>query len=331
MSRAEANTSEASTQTRRRWLAWVQNLLGAAVLIGFGHYLWGRREHFASVLAISVGDVALLIATTLVTWMAASTQSWVLYRASGARVGFCESFVLATATGFGNYLPARIGTIARAHYLKSVHGLRYARFGSIQGIRTVQMVVATGLTGIAGTLGVAASGGRLSLELLAVFAVLCCLPVLAWLWRPPPTRAGAGRIRRIVNDFVEGFAQLRARPGVSLVALALVLIQLVSLAVRFLIAAHAIGAEPSVAVLLLWAPLAALSLFAALTPGGLGIREAIMGYATFATGASFDEGLYVGTLDRAVLLGMMALFGSASFITVWARIRRAERTQPPRP
>ena len=153
-------------------------LFGTGIaLIALG---WGWRP--TRTYAFAVAALSLLAVTIYGTDLGAGESKFFLkymLASQSAVMWMSALFVLATATGFGNYLPARIGTIARAHYLKSVHGLRYARFGSIQGIRTVQMVVATGLTGIAGTLGVAASGGRLSLELLAVFAVLCCLPVLA--------------------------------------------------------------------------------------------------------------------------------------------------------
>ena len=307
----------------RRWWAHLQNLIGAAVLFGFGYYLWRHRAHFASVLDVSVLDVLVLGALVVVTWVVTSAQSWLLYRASGIRVGFWESVVLAVATAFGNYLPARVGTIARAHYLKSIHGMRYARFVSVSGIRTVLMVVATGLAGILGTVGIFVGGGPLSVELLLLFSALCIAPVLAWVWRPPARTEGAGRIRRILHDFAEGFAQLRARPGISGAVLVLVMTQYASLALRFFVAARATGGDVPTTLLLLMAPLAALVSFTAITPGGLGLREAVMGYASFATGTSFANGLYVGTLDRAVLLGMMAVFGSASFLTIWTRIRRA--------
>jgi uncharacterized membrane protein YbhN (UPF0104 family) len=238
-------------------------------------------------------------------------------------VGFWECLLLAVATAFGNYLPARLGTLIRAHYLKSRHGLRYARLVGVTGARTVLMVMATGLAGMAGTLGIALSGGPLSMELLLVFFALCVIPVVTWFWRPRAREGKMSRIQRMLQDFAEGFALLRTRPAMSVGVMVMVVGQYASLAGRFYVAARATGSEPTLALLLLMAPMAALTGFVAITPGGLGLREAVMGYASYATGAPFSNGLFVGTVDRAVLLGMVTVFGSASFIAVWIRIRRS--------
>ena len=84
-------------------------------------------------------------------------------------------------------------------------------------------------------------------------------------------------------------------------------------------------------VVLLLAPLAALANFAALTPGALGLREAVMGYAMHAVGESFSSGIYLGTMDRAVLLALVTLTGGPSFLWVWSRVRQAGAGGPARP
>lgn len=116
----------------------------------------------------------------------------------------------------------------------------------------------------------------------------------------------------------------------SLAVLSLILGQQATLVVRFQVAAMATGAEPSLGVLMLLAPLATLTSYLSVTPGGLGVREAVMGYATFATGSSFTSGVYVGTFDRAIQLAMVAVFGGASFVSMWWKSRQGA-SSPPRP
>jgi len=305
------------------WLALLQNLLGAAIVLGFLWYLWLHRSRFAAVLDVSIFDLGLLTLLALFTKLATSTQAYVLYRASGIEIGFFENLVLALATHFGNYLPMRFGTLLRARYLKAAHGLRYARFGGISTVRTLLVVIATGLFGLGGTVGVALLGGRLSVELLASFGALAALPLAALGWRPPKRRAEPGRLLRIWYDFSDGLTRLRSQPGVSLQVMGLVLVEYASLSTRFLIASHAMGAQVSISMLVLLAPLAALANSTALTPGGFGARETLMGYVTYATGTSFAEGAFVGALDRAVLLGIDAVGGTGSFLRIWTRIRAA--------
>jgi uncharacterized membrane protein YbhN (UPF0104 family) len=317
----DAFRSEESVGWRRR-LFWLPDLVAAVVVFGFLALLWSRRAHLASVLEISLQEIAILCGVVGLTWVVVAAQNYLLYRASGIQVGFWECVVLMAGSGFGNYLPMRLGTVVRAQYLKSVHGFRYARFGSAFGVRTVLLVGATGILGLVGAIGIGLAGGRWSVELLLVFTSLLLVPLMAWVTPLPGPARGVGRVRRILGDFAEGIRSLRQRPWTSLAVLVLIVLQQVTLAARFAVAAAATGSDPPLAVLLLLAPLAVLTAYLSVTPGGLGVREAVMGYATYASGASFSSGLYVGTVDRAIQLAMVAALGGASFAFMWWRSRR---------
>jgi uncharacterized membrane protein YbhN (UPF0104 family) len=144
----------------------------------------------------------------------------------------------------------------------------------------------------------------------------------------PRVEASSGRLPRIWNDFVDGFAIARARPKISYAVLALIVLQQVTLGVRLAIGFEAFQTQPSPWLLLLLAPLVMLVSFVAFTPGGLGIREAAIGYVTFATGYDFNLGLFAGSLDRAVLLVITAVLGPPSFLYVWKRLRSGGAASP---
>lgn len=172
--------------TRVRLLVRLHDLAAIVVVGGFAAFLWDRREHLGSVLDISPLQVASLCGVVVLTWLAVAGQNYLLYRASDIQVGFWECVVLTAGSGFGNYLPMRLGTLVRARYLKSVHGLGYARFGSVFGIRTILTLAATGVLGLAGTAVVGLEGGRWSVELLLAFAFLILVPAVAWVVPLPP-------------------------------------------------------------------------------------------------------------------------------------------------
>lgn len=304
----------------RSWASWLQNLAGVGVLAGFAWYLFSRREHFAGVLQISRLDVAALVALTGVAFLVISAQSYLLFRAAGVRFSFRENLLLSLATFFGNYLPMRLGTLTRARYLKVVHGLGYARFGSVFGVRVVLTVVATGVMGLIGTLGLALTGGHLSIPLLALFLAFAVLPASILIWKAPSPPRQEGRAFRALYDFAAGVAELRRRPSLSLQVLGLLMVQYAAAGARFYVAARAIGEDVSPLLVGLLAPVASLANFTALTPGALGLREAVMGYVTYAAGTSFSAGAYLGTLDRMVLLVVVALTGGPAFLWVWMRV-----------
>jgi uncharacterized membrane protein YbhN (UPF0104 family) len=302
----------------------VEHAVALIIIGGAAAYLWAHRDEFTAVLDIPHGRALAIAAGVVVSLLASSVQNYVMLRAENVQIGFLENFMLSLAGNLGNYLPMRAGTLVRLRYLKSKHGLRYARFGSIFGIRTVLILLATGVLGTAGTLGLWHSGRPLSLQLLTIFGTLVCVAGYFTL-RPPSRRlSGSGRIAKAANDFAEGFETIHSRPGVSLQVSAFLLVQFLALGWRFLLTFEAIGLEPSPYLLLLLSPLATLVSFVAITPGALGLREAVMGYAALVTGIGFDSGFFAGAVDRAVMLVILCALGAPSLVFCWRRMNRAE-------
>jgi len=303
----------------------VENALGVAILVATGWALWQRRSAFAELLDASWADLGTMGALLLAAWMLSTAQTWVLFKAEGATIGFWENLVLAICANFANYLPMRVGTVLRGRYMKHVHGLRYARFGSIFGIRTVLLVSACGILGAVAALGLWLFEDRPAWLLLIAFLGMALGAIIALLVRLPRLEGSDRRLARIWNDFIDGFATARAQPRLSLIVLALTLTQQLALGLRLLIGFDAFQAHPSPWLLLLLAPLVMLVSFVAITPGALGLREAAIGYVAFATGYDFDLGLFAGSLDRAVMLVFTLGLGAPSFIYVWRRLGSAER------
>ncbi len=304
-----------------RWRPWIENTLGLVIVVTTGWVLWRQRATFGELLDASWWDLGAMGALVLVGSVLSAAQSWVLFRAEGAPIGFGENFLLAASANFANYLPMRAGTVLRGTYMKQVHGLRYARFGSIFGIRAVLLVCACGLLGTLGTLGMWLFESRPAWFLLCLFVSIAVAAAIASLLPLPRMKGGDGRLPRIWNDFVDGFATARAQPQISLIVLVLVLLQQLTLGLRLLIGFDAFQAQASPWLLLLLAPVVMLISFVAFTPGGLGLREAAIGYVAFATGYDFNLGLFAGSLDRAVLLALALLVGTPSFLYVWRRLR----------
>lgn len=312
------------SKAKRPWRPWVENALGLVVLVATGWALWRQRETFAELIDTSWGDVFAMGALVLVAWFAAAAQTWVLFRAEDATIGFSENMALAACANFANYLPMRVGTVLRGRYMKQVHGLRYARFGSIFGIRTVLLVSSSGLLGAVAAFGLWLVEGRPAWLLLIGFVAMTTCAAVALLVPLPRLDESGSRLPRIWNDFVDGFATARARPHISAIVLALTLVQQLALGLRLYIGFDAFHAEASLWLMLLLAPLVMLVSFVAFTPGGLGLREAAIGYVAFATGYDFNIGLFAGSLDRAVLLILTVVLGAPSFVYVWKRLSTVE-------
>jgi uncharacterized membrane protein YbhN (UPF0104 family) len=320
----EGAVSEENRRPRKRIVDLAQNLLGLVIVTWFGWYLWQRRDHLLGVLDVSVDDVALVAALTLANWTFTAAQSAVMYRAAGINMTFTENWLLTAGAGFGSYLPMMAGTVVRFHYMKSIHGLRYARSGSISWLRAIAVAISTAAFGLLGTAGLWLTGERSSVALGLLFFAMLVAPVLVLLVRVP--ERWLARLPRAKNlrDFFEGLSHLREQRKPGLWLLVWIALQQVSLAMRLGIAANATGQSPPLLLLCIMGPLGVFISFVSITPAALGLREAVLGYVTYATGSSFGSGMYMGALDRAVSLALITVFGGASLAYLWRRIRRAE-------
>jgi len=310
----------ARAREKKRWRQWVENVIGLAILVATGWVLWQRRSSFRELLDASWTDLGVMGLLVLAGWALSSAQTWVLLRAERARIGFWENLVLTSCANFANYLPMRLGTVLRGRYMKQVHGLRYARFGSIFGIRAILLVSASGMLGAVGALGLWLSEGRPTRVLLVGFVGMALASIIALLVPLPKLESPERRLPRIWNDFVEGFAMARARPRVSVIVLVLTLLQQLTLGLRLFVGFEAFQTTLSPWLPLLLAALVMLVSFIAITPGGLGLREAAIGYVAFATGGDFGLGLFAGSLDRAVMLVLTLVLGAPSFVYIWKKL-----------
>ena len=219
----------------------------------------------------------------------------------------------------------RVGTLVRGRYMKQLHGLRYARYGSVFGIRTVLLVSASGLLGAIGTLGLWLFEDRPAWLLLSVFMGMVVATGAALLFRLPRFEESDRRLPESGTISWTVLPTARDRPGISLILLVLIVLQQLALGLRLFISFDAFQAYASPWLLILLAPLVILISFVAITPGGLGLREGAIGYVAFATGYDFNLGLFAGSLDRAVILALTLVLGGPSFIYVWRRLTDRQR------
>lgn len=332
VSRRAANHSPVLDVTldrrKQQWLRAAENALGIASVLAVGWYIWLKRAEFSSLLDLSMLDLIVLTLGTVGAWGCNAWQTMLMYRAEGKEMSLYENMMLASAANFGNYMPLRAGTLVRATYMKQVHGLSYSRTGSIFGIRVVLMVVSTGALGLIGVIGLWASGGAFSLELCLVFSGLLLLAALAFAFPLPKFRGRSGRLSRAWSDFRAGFEMMQTRADVSTQVCLIMLLQHALIGARLVVALDSVGAVTSPFAIVILAPLLGLSTFISIVPGGLGIREALMGYVSFATGTAFSRGLFAASIDRVVMLLVTATLGLAGFIYVWRRTRPAPGPPP---
>ncbi len=309
----------------KRLLRWPVTIAVVAVLVVL---VWQRRDDLRPLWEDPSSDLALIAVLIVVGHFLNSAEFWVVYRATGVRVGFLENWMVFTAGLLGNLMPGQIGTIYKFRYMNAVHGVPYAKSGSNYGANLVISLGSSAIVGIVGVVAYAAGGGDFA---WAVFGVLIALgatcvalmrfPLPDWpLLRGSPARAAA--------SFNDGWHEIQRTPRTSLEVLAIDVVKYVLTAWRFQLAFGLLGVDESFWFFLVVAPAAAIAGIIAFTPGALGFRELFVTTAAVGMGATLDDGLLAATTDRGVMLASAVVLGAAGYAYTVPRLRRARTTQP---
>lgn len=217
----------------------------------------------------------------------------------GVRLTFHEWFGLASVTTMGNYItPFSGGLLIRAAYLKKRHRLPYAQFTTMLTSNYLIMFWLIGVIGLL-ALGVIGQGWQRYWPIVLLFGVVVATISVIFLF-PVQQVPWENRIGRFLNTLLTGWFMVR-RDYALLLRLALLTLLTICLnALSFWLAYEALGQPISFIAALLLGLVAAFSIFVNLTPGNLGIQEAMVGLSAELLGAGGGAGLLAVLLIRAV-------------------------------
>ncbi|MFM8390649.1 MAG: lysylphosphatidylglycerol synthase domain-containing protein, partial [Actinomycetota bacterium] len=153
----------------KKLLRWPVTIAVVAVLFVL---VWQRRDDLRPLWEDPSWDLALIAVLIVIGHFLNSSEFWVVYRATGVRVGFVENWMVFTAGLLGNLLPGQVGTIYKFRYMNAVHGVPYAKSGSNYGANLVISLGSSAIVGIIGVVAYASGGGDFA---WAVFGVLIAL------------------------------------------------------------------------------------------------------------------------------------------------------------
>ena len=313
----------------RRWLARCPRgssraalaVVTAAVLVGFAAFLVGQSTHIAETYALRPRTFAAVAGLILTTLALRSLANQRLFRCLGVSASTWDWFRLVTVESLSNTLPFSAGLVAKAVYLKRVHAFPYGSFALGQ-VSLMVMILATN-----GALGLAALFLRLPASAAspigAAFALMAASGVLLFLPEPIARRIGG---RWLPAEAASPAVVRRAGPGVALLQAAILLTNAASLKLCF-----ALGpSEVEFAACVVFSTAIVLTRLAPITPGGIGIRELLIGGLAHATGFDLSDAVIAATAVRIVETGIIFTLGGV-FTTRLAGMAMESPREPPRP
>jgi uncharacterized membrane protein YbhN (UPF0104 family) len=240
------------------------------------YYAYEHHQDFAFVASVSVTDTAWAGFLILAAFIISVYQFGLFLKNAGLSLELVELTALTMAMCLGNLLiPMRGGTGALALYLKKTHGLDFTSFAVIYGGTGLLMaLINTGLAAF-GLILLALINGSLypALSLLVGAMFIICLYLSLF---PPPTRRRGAGLSRFIFEAVRSW-HLLTRDRLLLLRLAIsFLLTALALAGSFYFIYKALGLPLSAFGVLITSSLGNMANLIAITPGSLGIFDAVV-------------------------------------------------------
>jgi uncharacterized membrane protein YbhN (UPF0104 family) len=252
----------------------------------FAYYLAHHPETIRQLRHLPLPIVLGLVALYVVVFVAVALVTRASLHLYDKHMGLQENILFNAYSSLINFFgPGQSGPIFRGAYLKQRHSLSIKDYTFATLLYYAFYVVISVMFLLIGSRPWWQTAGLMALAAAASFAFI------RWYQR----RKGAGK-------------HARFNPAVVAVIFAATIVQLAALALINGVELHNVGAHPSVSQVLAYTGVSNLTLFVALTPAGIGIRESFLLFSehlhhintsTIVAANLVDRGAYV------VFLGML--------------------------
>lgn len=295
---------------------WLKNLLGLVIIV---FLLWYLAEHWQDVkalLKLNGFELAVIYFVCLIGILNSAVVVMTILRPMGIRALFFDMVLLQNAGLLLNYVPMKFGTLFMANYLKRHYKLKYSHYGTFAIYLTLILSAVASLTGIIVMVSVYGTGDYQRQILTAVF-LACLFASCFLLFVPLPIPKGSSKLAVVLRDFLTGRGTLTRDVKVLLSVEVLLLFNFVLAAVRLAVIYYSMGVYIHPAGFLVLGVLGYITMFVNITPGALGIREAVLGAGAVVLGVPLEAGVTAALIDRAIALSWAFVVGGACAGWLW--------------
>lgn len=289
---------------------YLSTALTIVILAAFGIYLYFNIEKFEPL--TNVNAISLIIVGSAHTFMMLSNALFlkVMLDKFKVRIPVLDSFNITVLSTIGNYFtPFRGGIGVRAVYLKKNFKLKYSRFVSTIFGTYIVVFMINSLAGILGLFLIQQTTDKTNSLLYLFFILLFASTVFLSLVKLPKLELNIKFLKpvfKIVNRIQTGWETLAGDYKTLVQLSALTVLNIVIALISTWIEFNAIGVNLSLPSLILYVAISSTSLLVSITPGSLGIREAILALFSNVMNITNEQVLQVAVIDRAVVFVVLA-------------------------
>jgi len=274
----------------------------------FIYYIKNHISDFSQIKLINPFWLIPLILLFLLSYYFTGLQTKHLLIPLGIKLKGFEAFAISIITGFYNIItPTHGGMVIRALYLKKKHGFSYTNFlSSLTGIYVINFLIGA-LLGLISLIFIYINYNIFNRVILLVFLGFLIPTLFITIFSPKFKETKYNLINKIIR-VANGWHLIKNNKKVILIAIITTIGTLLTSIISTMIAYHIFGIELSFIKALFLASIGFLSIIISITPGNLGIAEAIAVFSALIIGITPAQSLSVAILGRIVQ--MMVMFTS---------------------
>jgi len=305
----------------------VSRTVAVVLIILFVWYFFANIKDFSLLLGINPIFIIFLVMIYVLTIFTNGLFLKISTSLFDKRIRIGESVKMSLVSSAGNFFaPAGSGLGLRAIYLKKSYGLSYSDYVSIVLCNYILVLFVNSILGLI-SLFMLDSFARPGSVILGIFFVVLIVASIGTLFirfkkvDVSTTSHGIKWIKVVFSVFVKissGWTIIIKNKKVALRLFVVVVVNtcLITLGTYFIMSS--LGIILSLAGVLLFSVLGALSLFINITPGNLGIKEAVFIAFSSIIGLTTPQILSAALIDRAVTFIVLLLLWIAYGKSIYA-------------
>ena len=299
-------------------------VLTLVFLVLMGWFLYDNKEIFSSLKNLKIFDILVIALLQPVSVGIIALINKLVIDRIDQKISFMDSFLLQYANNFLNKIIAEGGSVYRGGYLKTQYSFPLSKFiSSIGGVYIIGLMT-NSIMGVLLLLIIYLTENVFNIYVFIVFLMI--IVGTSFLIAIKPRFNGNNWLFRKINQVLDGWNSIKSDKKLLFHVFVLSMLGAFISTVSVFIAYRGLDADIKFVNSLLYSSISAIANFINLTPGGLGVNEAVLIFSSEVIGISGDAVLLGALLLRAITLITSFALGGTSYVILNYRLLNIQKS-----
>ena len=270
-------------------------------------FIGNNLNQIKRILEVSINNFIIISLLVIATIVNNGLKNKVLISQFNIHLNKKEWFGLSVVNTFWNYLPFQGGLIAKGAYLKRQYNFPYSTYLATITASYVITFAVLGFLGIVGLIIFYIKSHLFLINIFFIYILIFLIPLIFIVYIYVKKNIKFKHL--IFNRIYEGLRTVFANKVIMSQLILIDIATVILYTLRLVSSGYALGYHIPILFYFLVTPVAVLSIFTSITPGGLVIREALIGIFASWMGVNVTNSVIVSILDRSVSIIWIFVLG----------------------